>query len=146
MNKKQKTRLIAIISIIVILGIAAGLTLYALKQNINLFYTPTQLAEAHINPDQNVRIGGYVKKQSIHFDSSGESVSFTVTDHEHELLVNYHGVLPNLFREGQVVVVTGKLNESNALIASQVLAKHDEKYMPKQLAKELKAAAEKKDL
>lgn len=137
MNKKQKTRLIVIISILAILAIAAGLILYALKQNINLFYTPTQLLQAQINPNQNLRIGGYVKKQSVHYDSSGQSVSFTITDGSNELIINYHGVLPNLFREGQGVVVTGKLSNHHLFIASEVLAKHDEKYVPWPLRKEL---------
>lgn len=138
MNKKQKTRLTAIVSIIIILAAAIGLILYALKQNINLFYTPTQLSQAQINPDQSVRIGGYVKLGSVHYDASGESVSFVVTDKTNDLSVNYHGVLPNLFREGQGVVITGKLTAPHMLLASEVLAKHDEKYMPWPLEKVLK--------
>jgi cytochrome c-type biogenesis protein CcmE len=138
MNRKQKTRLMTIISLFIILGTAVGLVLYALKQNINLFYTPTQLLQAKINFNQTLRIGGYVKKHSVHYDSSGESVKFTITDRTHDLNVNYHGVLPNLFREGQAVVVTGKLNTPTTFVASEVLAKHDEKYMPPVLAKELK--------
>lgn len=138
MNRKQKTRLIAIICIACVLSTAAALILYALKQNINLFYTPTQLLQASIKPEQTLRIGGYVKKNSVKFDKSGESVDFVVTDRVNDLAVNYHGVLPNLFREGQTVVVTGKLNEQHMLLAQEVLAKHDEKYMPKPLAKELK--------
>jgi cytochrome c-type biogenesis protein CcmE len=138
MNKKQKNKLIGIMSIIVILSIAAGLILYALKQNINLFYTPTQLTQSQIYPGQSIRIGGYVKKQSVHYDTSGQSVNFIVTDNKNEISINYHGVLPNLFREGQGVVVTGKLDTLHALNADQVLAKHDEKYMPWSLEKELK--------
>lgn len=138
MNRKQKTRLITITCLIVILSIAAGLILYALKQNINLFYTPTQLLQAQIKPDQTFRIGGYVKKHSVHFDASGQGVTFTVTDRTNDLAVNYHGMLPNLFREGQTVVVTGKVNDQHTLIATEVLAKHDEKYMPKPLAEKLK--------
>jgi cytochrome c-type biogenesis protein CcmE len=81
-----------------------------------------------------------VKDNSVIYDASGESVRFTVTDRHHEIQVDYHGLLPNLFREGQTVVVTGKLQESSAttLIATQVLAKHDEKYIPASLEKELK--------
>lgn len=138
MNQKQKRRFIGIISLVVILSLAAGLILYALKQNINLFYTPTQLLQSHMQIDQHVRIGGYVKKQSVQYDSSGQGVSFIVTDNQHDLPVQYHGVLPNLFREGQGVVVTGKLTSQHALLADEVLAKHDEKYMPWPLAKELK--------
>ncbi len=138
MNSKQKKRLFGITSVIVLLAIASALTLYALKQNINLFYTPTQLLQASLTPEQIIRIGGYVKKHSVRYDKSGESVTFIVTDRKNELAVNYHGVLPNLFREGQTVVVTGKLNTQHVFIADQVLAKHDEKYMPPPLAKELR--------
>lgn len=137
MNKKQKNRLLIIISILIILSMAGGLILYALKQNINLFYTPTQLLQAAIDSKQTIRVGGYVKKQSVIYDKSGEYVSFIITDRTHELPIQYHGVLPNLFREGQAVVVTGQLT-SKGLIANQVLAKHDEKYMPRALEKELK--------
>lgn len=137
MNAKRRNKLLGIISLIVLLGIAASLILYALKQNINLFYTPTQLLQATLSPDQNIRIGGYVKKQSVQYAANGELVNFVVTDRTHDLAVQYHGVLPNLFREGQTVVVTGKLNK-NILIANQVLAKHDERYMPKPLANVLK--------
>lgn len=138
MNRKQKTRLIAITCLIVVLSISAALILYALKQNINLFYTPTQVLQAEIKPEQTLRIGGYVKKNSVRFNASGESVEFVVTDRTNDLAVTYHGMLPNLFREGQTVVVTGKLDKQHILIASEVLAKHDEKYMPRPLAEKLK--------
>lgn len=136
MNRKQKNRLAAICSLITILSAAIGLTLYALKQNINLFYTPTELLQAHILPDQMLRIGGYVKNHSVHYSSSGEKVTFTITDRSKEIKVTYSGVLPNLFREGQSVVVTGKWIDS-LFYADQVLAKHDEKYMPKAIAKKI---------
>lgn len=138
MNLKQKKRLITVSSILILLSMACGLILFALKQNINLFYTPTELNQAVIKPGQVFRIGGYVKDHSVNYDASGESVNFVITDRTNEIHVNYQGVLPNLFREGQAVVVTGKLNNPQQFIASQVLAKHDEKYVPKQLAKQLK--------
>lgn len=137
MNRRQKNKLIFIIALFVILSMASGLILYALKQNINLFFTPTELAKAQVSPDQSIRIGGYVKKNSVHYDASGKHVNFVVTDHQHDIQVKFDGVLPNLFREGQVVIATGKLNSDRDLLADQVLAKHDEKYMPKQLAKDL---------
>lgn len=137
MNRKQKTRFFSVISMVIILGVAACLVLYALKQNINLFYTPSELAKAKIHPEQNIRLGGYVKKLSVQYDPSGKLVNFIVTDYTHDVSVSFDGVLPNLFREGQVVVVTGKLNPHQIVIANQVLAKHDEKYMPRQLAKDL---------
>ena len=138
MNRKQKFRLAGILSILVIIGIAISLVLYALKQNINLFYTPTQLMSAHVAPNQTVRIGGYVAQHSVKYDVSGSFVTFTITDRKNNLVIQYHGVLPNLFREGQAVVVTGKLTDAHFFQADQVLAKHDEKYMPPMLAKELK--------
>jgi cytochrome c-type biogenesis protein CcmE len=130
MNKKQKNKLLIIFCILFILSIAAGLILYALKQNINLFYTPTQLLQAHIQPNQSCRVGGYVKNHSVQYDKTGTQISFVIYDQSNEITVNYHGVLPNLFREGQSVVVTGKKIGQQTLLADQVLAKHDEKYMP----------------
>jgi len=130
MNRKQKLRLAGIISVLVIVCASISLVLYALKQNINLFYTPTQLLKAHTVPNQIVRIGGYVAEHSVHYDPAGTSVTFTITDKKNNLVVNYHGVLPSLFREGQGIVVTGKLKDPHFLLADQVLAKHDEKYMP----------------
>jgi cytochrome c-type biogenesis protein CcmE len=111
--------------------------LYALKQNINLFYTPTQLTGLTVNPHQALRVGGYVKKQSVHYDSSGKNVRFTITDPNNQIEVVFSGVLPSLFREGQGVVVTGKLTDSHHFTASEVLAKHDEKYVPRYLSEEL---------
>jgi cytochrome c-type biogenesis protein CcmE len=137
MNRKQKLRLAGIISVLVILCAAMSLILYALKQNINLFYTPTQLLEARTTPNQIVRIGGYVALHSVHYDPTGTNVTFTITDKKNNLIINYHGVLPSLFREGQGIVVTGKLTQPHLLLADQVLAKHDEKYMPLVLEKEL---------
>lgn len=138
MNRKHQRKLIGIIALTILLGLAAGLILYALKQNINLFFTPTQLLQTEIKQDQVIRIGGYVKKNSIHFDNTGMNVRFVITDRKNEISVDYHGVLPNLFKEGQGVVVTGKLSGLHQMLADQVLAKHDEKYMPLMLSKELK--------
>ena len=97
MNTLQKKRIIVISTLIVLLSFAAGLVLYALKQNINLFYTPTQLLAVTVNPKQNLRLGGYVKKGSVHYDLSGEQVNFIITDRTNEIKIDYQGVLPNLF-------------------------------------------------
>lgn len=133
MNHKQKNRLIGIVCLVIILSTASGLILYALKQNINLFYTPTQLLQTNVNGEQTIRIGGYVKNHSVHYDSSGAAVNFIITDKLHDIRVSFRGILPSLFREGQGVVVTGKLVNPHSLSASEVLAKHDEKYMPLKL-------------
>ncbi len=130
MNRKQKNRLIGIFIALPLISMAVGLILFALKQNINLFYTPSQLTALSNQPKQSIRLGGYVKAQSVHYDDSGEGVSFIITDRTKNLVVHFKGILPNLFREGQTVIVTGKLNNQHQLIANQVLAKHDEKYMP----------------
>lgn len=119
------------------LGIACiiGLVLYALKQNIDLYYTPTQVAEKPLPPKTHFRVGGMVVKGSVHY---GETTSFVLTDNHHTLTVYYRGILPDLFREGQGIVANGHLNKKNDFIADEVLAKHDEKYMPPQIASESK--------
>jgi len=138
MNHKQKRKLYAILCIFSLLCIASACVLFALKQNINLFYTPSELHNASINPKRAIRVGGYVKDKSVVYDKHGESVYFIVTDRKHEIAVQYTGLLPNLFREGQTVVVAGKL-KADVLIADQVLAKHDEKYIPKNIKDALHA-------
>ncbi len=146
MNYKHKNKLIGIIALMLLLSAAAGLILYALKQNINLFYTPTQLQQATTaERARQVRIGGYVEKDSLQFAASGNEVSFKVTDRVNDITVYYKGLLPNLFREGQGIVVTGKLNQQQQFIASEVLAKHDEKYMPPAVAKALKATQQQQE-
>jgi cytochrome c-type biogenesis protein CcmE len=137
MNRKHKKKLFGISLLLMLLALASSLVLYALKQNINLFYTPTQLLEAKINPQQNLRLGGFVQKHSVQYDASGQQVQFTITDQKNQVQITYQGVLPNLFREGQGVVVTGKLLDAHHLAASEVLAKHDEKYIPRPLAESL---------
>lgn len=136
MNRIHKTRFICLLVIILLLSIACGLILFALKQNINLFYTPSELTQVKLDKTQVIRIGGYVKMHSVKYHT--HQVFFVITDRSHEIKVKYDGVLPNLFREGQTVVVTGTLENSNTLLACEVLAKHDEKYMPKVLADQLK--------
>lgn len=139
MNVKYQKKIAVVIGLLILLGTAVGLILYALKQNINLFYTPTEALAATLNPQQTVRLGGYVKLHSVQYDLSGTKVSFVVTDRHQEIRVSYQGVLPNLFREGQGIVVTGKLAAPNDFQASEVLAKHDEKYMPKSVLEKINA-------
>jgi cytochrome c-type biogenesis protein CcmE len=141
MNRKQKNKLLRVTLFISLLGLAAGLVLYALKQNINLFYTPGQLLTLKINPQQNLRLGGFVQIHSVKYDASGQSVRFTITDQKNQIEISYNGVLPNLFREGQGVVVTGKMLDAHHLRASEVLAKHDEKYIPRPLQESLRTKA-----
>ena len=131
MNKIQKRRLTYVIFLLVGLAIAAGLIFYALKQNLNVFVTPSQLAAKNIAADYNMRLGGMVKKGSIKRATDSLQVEFVVTDFKHEVTVRYTGVLPDLFHEEKGMIAEGKMDAHGIFIASQVLAKHDENYMPK---------------
>ncbi len=130
MHPQRKKRLSILVFIVSGIAIALGLVLYSLQQNINLYYTPSQLVADHVTPQSEVRIGGLVEKGSVQFAATGLLVSFILTDSHREIKVNYNGVLPTLFREGQGIVAQGKLNANGIFIADQVLAKHDSTYMP----------------
>ena len=136
MTRKAK-RLTLIFGALAVLGLAAALIMFALRDNIVFFYTPTQLAEKHPGPGARLRIGGLVKQGSL---VKGESrdVSFVITDNEKELATTYTGLLPDLFREGQGVVADGVLAGDGIFRADSVLAKHDERYMPRDVAEALK--------
>ncbi len=136
MTRKGK-RLTMIIGALVALGLAAGLVLFALRDNIVFFYTPSELATRTIAPGARLRIGGLVKEGSVL--KNGKDAFFIVTDRSRDLKVSFTGLLPDLFREGQGVVVDGALNPDGAFRADSVLAKHDERYMPRDVADKLKA-------
>lgn len=138
MNRIQKQRLTFIMIILFSVAMAVGLALYALQQNINLFYSPTQVAEGLAPHDHEFRLGGIVAKGSVTHMPHSLQVAFIVTDNQKNTMVAYNGILPDLFREGQTVIVEGKLNQQNILVADQVLAKHDEKYIPRDVAAILK--------
>lgn len=129
MHPKRKRRLWAIALILSGLMLATGLILYALSQNINLYLTPSEITPAHQQQKQ-LRLGGMVQKGSIHHVPKSLQVDFWVTDFHKHVQVHFSGVLPTLFREGQGVVVEGRLDQTGAFQATRVLAKHDEKYMP----------------
>jgi len=124
------------------LALAAGaaLVLTAFEDSIVFFYSPTEIQQQTIDPGQRIRIGGLVAEGSVNAD--GERVAFTVTDTVKTLDVTYQGILPDLFREGQGIVAEGYLLTSGVFQASDVLAKHDENYMPPEVAEALKAAGE----
>lgn len=121
----------------VILAFAVGLVLFAFEDAIVFFYTPSEVAEKKIAPGQRFRLGGLVAKDSID-RSQGSIIRFSVTDTVDTLKVVYEGVLPDLFREEQGVVTEGKLGADGVFVADTVLAKHDENYMPKEVADALK--------
>ena len=137
MTRKQK-RLTMILGGLAVLGVAAGLVLYALRDTIVFFYTPSEVAQKNVVPGTRLRLGGLVEKGSI-TKATGTTVTFIVTDLTKTMNVSYNGQLPDLFREGQGVVAEGVLNADGGLTADTVLAKHDEKYMPKDVADRLKA-------
>jgi cytochrome c-type biogenesis protein CcmE len=125
-----------------VLGVAAALVLVSLSDNIVFFYSPTQVAEKNIPPDRRFRLGGLVEPGSVR--KQGEEVRFRVTDTVKAVDVVYRGLLPDLFREGQGVIAEGQLRDG-VFQAREVLAKHDEQYMPPEVAKALKEAGRWKD-
>jgi cytochrome c-type biogenesis protein CcmE len=145
MHPVRKKRLITISAILVIIGVAVGLMLYALQQNINLFYSPSQIAEGEAPNNVMIRVGGMVVEGSVNRDPTSLAVQFEVTDYAHAVKIEYKGILPDLFREGQGIVAQGKLNQDSVLIAQEVLAKHDENYMPPEIADALDKAKKKAD-
>ena len=138
---RKRRRLIAVLTGLAMLGGATALMLAAFNDNLVFFYSPSDLAQKAVGPERRIRIGGLVENQSlVKYDSL--RVAFRVTDGKSELKVVYDGLLPDLFREGQGVVAEGKLRGDGIFVASSVLAKHDEKYMPPELAKALKEQGE----
>ena len=142
MTPRRKQRLTVIIMIGALLISAVGLMLYALNENIDLFYTPTEIHEGKSGQfpqvGQRLRIGGLVVEGSVERNKETLSVSFDLMDTGPKVTVTYDGILPDLFREGQGIVATGVLQEGFIVVADEVLAKHDEEYMPPELAEQLK--------
>jgi cytochrome c-type biogenesis protein CcmE len=124
-----------------VLFLAIGLALWGLRGSISFFYTPAQAAKAHVPAGRAVQLGGLVAKGSVVKHPDGQ-VDFTVADHLASDKVVFHGDLPDLFREGQGIVAVGTFDKAGVFQAKQVLAKHDEKYMPRDVAKALKAQGE----
>ena len=137
MNPIRKKRLYIVLAILAGVGVAVALALSALQQNINLFYTPTQIAQGEAPQDTRIRAGGMVAEKSLKRTGDSLDVEFVVTDFTHNVTIRYRGILPDLFREGQGIVALGKLNAQGELIADEVLAKHDEKYIPSDVTKAL---------
>lgn len=137
MKTLRKKKLILIFLLLIGCTAFVSLALMALKENINLFYGVTQIYNGEAPKDKQIRAGGMVEKGSLVRQSDSLTVEFKITDFQHELTVVYKGILPDLFREGQGIVAIGKLKD-NIFYADQILAKHDEKYMPPEVAGSLK--------
>ena len=142
MTPKRK-RLWLLVGSLAVLGVAATLVLTALNDNLVFFYSPTQLAEKKIGPERRFRLGGLVEAGSV--QKAGQETRFVVTDTQKTVPVVYRGILPDLFREGQGVVAEGSLGPDGVFVAREVLAKHDENYMPPEVAKAIKDAGQWKD-
>ena len=137
--KAKTKRLLSLTSLMVIFAAGCAVIFYNLRGNLVFFYSPTELIEKENSISQKVRLGGMVKKNSVEKkmitenDIKIQKVTFKITDFKNEVLVSYKGILPDLFKEGQGVVVEGKLNDQKGFVALNVLAKHDENYMPPEL-------------
>jgi cytochrome c-type biogenesis protein CcmE len=135
---RKKRRLVLIGAAGAVLALSAALVLIALRDRIVFFYSPSEIAERALPPGTRIRLGGLVEDGSVERATDG-SVSFAVTDMSKTIRVDYRGILPDLFREGQGIVAEGVLTGAGALSADNVLAKHDENYMPREVVDALKA-------
>jgi cytochrome c-type biogenesis protein CcmE len=136
MSPRQK-RMAFVASIVVGVGIAAGLAMMAFEKNVMFFFNPTQIAAGEAPQGKRFRMGGMVEKGSVVKTEGTLDIQFLVTDFKHTVSVKYSGILPDLFREGQGVVAHGRL-QNGTFVADEILAKHDEKYMAPEVAKALK--------
>ena len=136
--KPKRRRLYYVLAGMATLGFAVALVLVAFQDNLVFFNSPTDVYEKNIEPDKRFRLGGLVVEDSIHRESDGLTTVFEVTDLVRTVEVRYTGILPDLFREGQGVVTDGSLNAGGVFIASEVLARHDETYIPIEVVEALK--------
>ena len=139
MNPLRKQRLYALIAVLMGSLLATWLVVSALSENMNLFYSPSEILGVDIDENVMIRAGGMVKQGSIEKSKDSLNVRFTVTDYQNELIINYEGILPDLFDENAGVVVRGNLKTDGTFKAIEVLAKHDENYMPPEVAKLIEA-------
>ncbi len=139
MTPRQK-RLGFIVAGVMLVAAAVGLVLFALKNNVSLYFTPTQVYNKEAPQGRSFRIGGMVEAGSVQREKDGLTVRFNITDTVNKMAVTYKGILPDLFKEGKGVVAQGKLDADNVFYAEEVLAKHDENYMPPEAADAIKKA------
>lgn len=140
MKPHRQKRLAIILFIAVGISAGIGLAVYALRQNLNMFFTPTEVAAGEIPLNREIRVGGMVKEGSVQHADDSLEVRFIATDYARDVPIHYEGILPDLFREGQGIVVEGLVDQSGTLQATRVLAKHDENYMSPEVKAALDAA------
>ncbi len=134
MHPVRKQRLLLVLFVVLFSSAAVGLVVYAMRGNINLFFPPAEVAAGKAPTGQSIRVGGMVVAGSVQRSEDSLEIAFELTDYEASVPVIYRGILPDLFDEGQGAVASGKLNEQGVLEATEVLAKHDENYMPPEVA------------
>ncbi len=138
MNTKRKKRLLAIVLLVAGVSIAAYLALQSFNENLMYFYSPSDIKAGKAPTNHLFRVGGLVEKNSLIRQEDSLMLEFRVTDQAETIGVQYTGILPDLFREGQGIIARGKLNKNGLFVAEEVLAKHDENYMPPEVADSLK--------
>src|SRR5580692_12570240 len=137
----RRRRLFWVLGIVAGVGLAGALALRAFQQNVMFYFDPSRIAAGEVKPGQRFRLGGMVEQGSLARTPGSREVRFVVTDFKHQVPVRYDNVLPDLFREGAGVVAHGRLDASGIFVADEVLAKHDEKYMPPEVARSLQQGA-----
>jgi cytochrome c-type biogenesis protein CcmE len=142
MTPKRRNRVILIVLMLAGVGVAVGFALKAFNENLMFFYTPSAVTAGEAPVDRLIRVGGLVTTGSVRRKEDGLTVVFDITDNADTISVQYTGILPDLFREGQGIIARGRLGDHRLLIAEEVLAKHDENYMPPEVADALKATHE----
>ena len=140
--KTRHKRIALIVGGLAVLGLVVALVLNAFQSNLVFFFSPTQVAAGEAPKGKSFRIGGLVKEGTIKREADGVTLRFVMTDTERDMIVAYKGILPDLFKEGKGAVAQGKLGEDGVFVASEVLAKHDENYMPPEAAEAVKKAGE----
>ena len=135
----RRKRLVAVLAILTGVGAATALAMLAFEDNLLFFYNPTQIMAGEAPQDRTFRIGGMVTEGSLQRTEGTLKIRFVVTDYKESIAVHYEGLLPDLFREGQGVIAHGRLSESGEFVANEILAKHDENYMPPEVARSLYA-------
>ena len=142
MHPARARRLKLILLMLVAVGIATGFALFALKENLMFYFTPAEVATGKAPVNQLFRVGGMVVDGSVKKSNDSVDVQFDITDYDKTITIKFADILPDLFREGQGIIAKGRLNESGVFIAEEVLAKHDENYMPAEVAAQMKQRAE----
>ncbi len=145
MKPARKKRLFFIIFLVSGIALAAGFAMYAFNQNLMFYFSPTDVKQGKAPVNKIFRMGGMVVEGTFKKEAKSLKVHFDLTDYDKTVSVEYEGILPDLFREGQGIISRGKLNEQGVFIAEEVLAKHDENYMPPEVAESLKKTKEKLD-